>query len=139
LSSWLARRWRPIENRIRRLLHLRIRGLHHTVALAGGIEFAGSVRAIQSIDPEEPLEEQVAFLLRRDREHQERIADLSTRISDVETKAARELTEMHTRSRAELLIAIEREAAAYRPVRIFGAVALAIGLALSTAGNFATS
>jgi hypothetical protein len=135
-SRWLAPRWRSIENRIRRLLHLRPRSITHSVEVAGTIETAGSLSAVTSVAADADLEQKVEFLLRRDREEQQEINTLSERFESLERESARRLDELREQMEEHVSSELSSALADYRPVRIVGAVAVAAGLGLATAGNF---
>lgn len=135
-AAWIRTRWRPIENRLRRLLRLRGRPIVVQVSAAGSVGLAGSVTLRKSASAEATLEQKVAFLLQRDQEAQRDVSELAQRVAAIEADASRRLDELRGEMKEhvarELTTAIED----YRAARIGGAVALAIGLALTTTGNF---
>jgi hypothetical protein len=136
----LVRRVRPrlrqIENRVRRLVGLSARPITHEVAAGGALALGGSVSGVVGIDPDRPLEDKVAFLLRRDADTQSELNSLARRVGSIEAEGAKRAAEL----RAEMESHVERELAAakedYRIARISGAIVLASGLALTTAANF---
>jgi hypothetical protein len=81
------------------------------------------------------LEEKVEFLLGRDQEAQERENDYEARLSAIEGETPERLEELQRgmeRHVAEALEAAHRE---YQPLRILGAVLLALGLFCVTVAN----
>ncbi len=135
-SAWLEPRWRRLESRLRRLLRLGGRTHVIQVADAGVIAAGGRVSAIVTVDPEAALEAKVEFLLRRDRERQAALGDLAERVEDVERESVDRDDALSERMQTHVAESLGRAAAEYRPIRIIGAIALAVGLALATAGNF---
>jgi len=135
LSAWLRRRFGWIVNRVRRLIG---RPRVHTTGLGRPvlISRASSVSAVRSIREGAPLEDQVAFLLRRDQEAQRRENELSGRLTtlDEETgkrlEALRESMEQHV---ADSLTAAHEE---YLPLRVLGVLLLVAGVGCLTAAAF---
>jgi hypothetical protein len=136
LSQWAAKRWRTIENRVRRLFGLPPRAIVYEVGAAGEMGTAGSALAIHSISGDQSVEAKVEFLLRRDQEQQEAIGRLGQRITEVAKESESHIAdlrdELHRHVSSELAATAEK----YRAVRIMGAVALAVGLGLTTSANF---
>jgi hypothetical protein len=136
-SDWARQHWRPIENAIRRALRLPPRRRNYYLdAGAGTITLsAGRVSAIAGTSATS-IEDQVAFLLRRDRDTQEAINRLAERDDEIaeslrtEVAAAREDLTRHVST------AITAALAEYRPVRIGGVAALVIGLVLLSIATF---
>jgi hypothetical protein len=135
-SRWLDPRWRRLENRVRRLLHLPSRP-HVIVVGAGAIALAvgGHVRAEVSIDPAADIERRVEFLLRRDQEHQRALGLLGERLENIEHESEKRLQALREGMETHVTEALAATGASYRAVRILGALALFVGLGLSTAGN----
>jgi hypothetical protein len=136
IAGWIRVRWRPIENRLRRLLHLPGRPVVVKAEAAGALSLAGHVSAVKSIDEGASLERKIAFLLRRDLETQANVDSLGKRLGDLEAASERRLDEL--RGAMEAHVARELAAARedYRAVRIYGTVALALGLLSTTLANF---
>jgi hypothetical protein len=84
------------------------------------------------------LERKVEFLLRRDEEAQRGINDLTARVASLEQESRRRLEELRGRMEAHVSTELSTAVAEYRPARIIGTIAVAIGLALATAGNLVT-
>jgi hypothetical protein len=134
-AAWIGPRLRRIDNRIRRAFHLPRRPVVVELGSAGSVATAGRVTLLKSVKSDATLEEQVAFLLERDQEAQRDVGQLANQIADMEDLVRRRLGEL--RNEMTNHVAAERAAAEanYRPLRIIGTVALAIGLGLATAGN----
>lgn len=77
------------------------------------------------------LDKKAEFLLRQDQERQRDVNALRERVHTLERESLERLAE-HA-SRMERYVA--EAAAIYRPVRVIGSIALALGLGLVTAGN----
>jgi hypothetical protein len=103
-------------------------------ALAWESALGASARA--SVREGASLEDQVAFLLRRDQQAQERENALDARLTAIEGETPKRLDEL--RSGMELHVAEALAAAhrAYQEARIFGALLLVLGLGCVTAANF---
>jgi hypothetical protein len=122
---------------MRRLLRMKPRALVVDVTPGGMTLAGGRVHAIVSVNPQADLEHKVAFLLRRDQEQQEQIATLDERLDDLEEASAKQITDLREWAESNLSSALKQAAAENRTIRVVGAIALAIGLGLATAGNFA--
>jgi chromosome segregation ATPase len=136
LSRWLGHRVRIVINRVRRLLGMK--PLQKVVSLSGTAEASASARgsALVTISDDATDEEKIAFLLRRIHEAQQAVNTLSNRVTDLEEHVPRQLDQLREETRAHVsseLAAAEEE---YRPLRIGGTIALAIGLACTTVANF---
>jgi hypothetical protein len=136
LSRWITPRWRTLENRLRRRLRLRPRSVVHTAGAAGTIEMAGSVSAMKSVDPTATLGEKVDFLLRRDQEAQEQANAQAERVATLERESEKKLAKLREQMQTHVSTELAPASAEYRPARIIGALAVAIGLGLATGGNF---
>jgi hypothetical protein len=99
-AGWIRPRWRRFENRLRRLLRLPHRGVTHEVSVSGAIAAGGRVSGVVDFNRQAPLEEQVAFLLRRNVESQNETDALAARIAALEEE---------TRGRLEALRAVLEE------------------------------
>jgi predicted nuclease with TOPRIM domain len=91
---------------------------------------------MKSVSGAATLAQKVEFLLTRDQEAQREVNILRERIENLEIESSRRLgqarREIETRFAQELKTALEL----YRPLRIWGAVALLLGLACMTYANF---
>jgi hypothetical protein len=82
------------------------------------------------------LEEKVEFLLTRDQEAQRDINALRARIEDFEEESSRQLAESGRVIEASFEQKLRTALEEYRPLRIFGVIALVVGLACATLANF---
>jgi hypothetical protein len=135
LARWTRVHWRLIENRFRRWLGLPL----HTVVRSGSAVttagFGARVSGLVSTGAA-TIEAKVEYLLRREQEAQRAVNALSERVESLEAATSQRFGEL----RDELMTHVADELAAaqadYRTARIGGAITLALGLALTTAGNF---
>jgi hypothetical protein len=129
-----------VADRLRRLI-ARIRLLlgrpgHQVIGAAyiGSAASFGSVGLVATSGAS-TLEEKIEFLLRRDKDAQVGMNDLRDRVATIERESPERLDQL----RDGLIehVAAERAAAeaTYRTERTLGAIALAVGLILSTIGN----
>lgn len=136
LSRWLRLRTRQAANRLRRLVGLPPRQTF--VNLRAAVEANAALRGsvMKSVSSDASLEEKVEFLLSRDQEAQSRINVLTDRIEAIEAETPRQLDrlrdQMETHVTRELVAARDE----YRPLRIGGTIALAIGLLCMSVANF---
>jgi hypothetical protein len=136
-SAWLDPRRRRLENRVRRLLHLRPRAQVIEVGAIGSVTTMGNIGLLVTVNPDATVEEKVEFLLRRDRERQEAFGGLAGRVEDVERESVSRDDELGERMEKHVAESLDLAASRFRSIRLIGAVLLAIGLVLSTAGNLA--
>jgi hypothetical protein len=134
-AGWIRPRWRRFENRLRRVLRLPHRGVTHEMSASGAIAPSGRISAVVEFNREASLEEQVAFLLRRNVESQTETNALAARIAALEEETPGRLEAL----RAELEEHVSRTVATakedYRTARVMGALVLVLGLALTTLAN----
>jgi hypothetical protein len=135
LSQWLAPRLRRIENRVRRLLRLRGRNIVINVEPGTIVMSAGNLSLTKSVSADAPLERKVEFLLQRDQEAQRDSNALAERVATIERESPRRLDEVQERMETHVSTELAAALAEYRPARVIGTIALAIGLALATAAN----
>ena len=136
LSHWTGTHWRPIENRIRRLLHLPGRSIVINAEAAGVSILAGRVSAVKSVSADADIEQRVAFLLQRDQEAQRDLNLLAERLVDAEEKSERRLGELRGAMEAHVGHALTAAQEDYRTARGIGTIALILGLAMTTTANF---
>jgi hypothetical protein len=131
-GRWLDRRWRPIENRIRRALRLPGRSVTVSASAALSAAVAMSATAVVGVSETATLEEKVAFLLRRNEATQLQTAALAQRVDaiekDVERREGELRDELHRHIATELRSALEAD----RVLRVVGSGLLALGLLLAT-------
>ena len=134
-SRWAAPRWRRFENRVRRLVGLPPRAISVSVqgVTAAAVALGGT--AIVTITHGATVEEKVEFLLRRDQERQQSEAEMGRRITAIERESPQRLAELRSDMEARVADEVEAAKVEYRPLRVLGALALTLGLALSTLGN----
>jgi hypothetical protein len=132
IAPWL----RTFENSVRRLFRLRGRNVVVTVGAAGSVGLTGSVSAVTSVAEDATLERKVDFLLRRDQEAENQANAQAERIATLERESAKKLAEVREQMETHVSTELAAASAEYRPARIIGALAVAIGLGFATAGNF---
>jgi hypothetical protein len=133
-AGWTRRRWRPIENRIRRWLRLPPRTIFANIGLATEVSGASRISAVVSTGAD-TIEKQVEFLLRRDQETQKAVNAIHEQLGEIARAAESGLDTLRAEFTSHVAAEIATAQADYRAVRIGGTVALVIGLVLSTAGN----
>ncbi len=138
LSRWIAPRSRRFENRLRSLVGLRPRTIGHPTEVTGTIASGASVSAVVSVDPGASLERKVDFLLRRTEEAQQAENALTERVASLERESQRRLDELREHMEEHVATELGAALAEYRPARVIGTFAVAVGLALATAGNLIT-
>lgn len=135
-GAWVTVRSRLEADRARRLI--RRPAPERFVEAEAGVYGVAGVGAglIVGHDPDAPLEDQVAYLLRRDKASQEVDDRLTDRMTKLETESAERLDGLRREIEAKIADEIKAAAADSRGTRIIGTTALAIGLALTTLANF---
>jgi hypothetical protein len=132
LSRWLGRQGRRAANLLRRLLRRPPRGDVHVGAGTGTITLGGfPARGVVSTSAT-TLEEQLAYLLRRDQDVQVQTDALATRISRLETESPKQLEEARQQMEQHIADELAGLRAEYRPLRVAGTIAVVIGLACVT-------
>jgi len=134
-SRWLSRQWQRTANLVRRLFRKPPRAVVVTAGASSALGIAMSASAHVSTSAT-TLEGQVEYLLRRDQDAQREANQFAARLNRLEEESAERLIE--ARKQMEEHVARELDAAEqeYRPLRIAGTVALAIGLGCVTAATF---
>jgi hypothetical protein len=134
-SQWQRNHAHALLDGIRRMLG-RPRNVVIQVGAASAVTATGRASLMKSVSATATLEHKVEFLLTRDQEAQRDINTLREGIEDVEAAASKSLD----KSRREIVTRFERELKAaleaYRPLRVWGAVALLLGLVCVTYANF---
>jgi hypothetical protein len=136
LSQWLRVSARRVANRLRRVVRLPPRPT--VVTLEGLVHGRSMGRAsvTVAVSPGATLEEEVAFLLRRDQESQNRINALTERVAEIEGRTPAELEQLRARMEAHVAQELAAARDEYRPLRIVGTIALALGLICMSVANF---
>jgi hypothetical protein len=136
--GWWRPRWRRIENRIRLRLRLKPRPLIVSGSLSATAKTSGSLAAIVSTGAT-TVDEKVEYLLRRDRETQQRVNDLAMRLENVEAAHPEDLAVLRDELHRHFEERLGEAQADYRAARIAGAALLMLGLGLTTGANFLSS
>ena len=135
LSRWLRGRSRRVENRLRRLVGLPLRPVVYQASIGGAITLGGSVSGVVGTSAT-TIEEKVEYLLRRDQDAQRQANELAERVGGLERETSRRLDEARQRMEAHVASELATAHEEYRPLRIVGTVALAIGLVCVTLATF---
>jgi hypothetical protein len=134
-AQWQRRCGRAVLDHIRRILR-RPRNVVIQVGTASEVSAVGRASLMKSVSDAATLEEKVDFLLTRDQEAQRDLNIVRQRVEDLEADTSKRLDqlrrEIETRFTQDLKAALDE----YRPLRIWGAVALLLGLACVTYANF---
>ncbi len=136
LSRWLTDADRRAKNRLRRLFRRPPRT--RTIPLSSSISLRASMSAAATVAVSDgaPLEDKVAFLLRRDQEAQQRENKVAARLNALEQEGPKRLDD----ARAELKRHYEEKLTEalnlHRGHRIWGAILLAAGLLCLVAASF---
>ena len=137
MSAWMRRRARLALNRVRQLLRMDLRTeaveARVTLEATANVQASGEVRA----QPDSTIAEKVAFLLRRDQDGQRHLNRLAERVGIIETETPRRLEQLGDELKAHVERQLTVVAEAYRPLRIVGTIALALGLLAVTIATFA--
>ena len=131
----LRKAWDRLGAKVRSLLR-RPRHVTASTSVSGGIALGGSARGIVGVSPAATTEEKVAFLLRRDEETQNRIADLHEALARARTEADRKLADTRAELEERLMVEIRRALDLYRGQRLAGIGMLVLGAICLSAGNF---
>jgi hypothetical protein len=134
-SQWFRTTTRPLADRLRRVIgRPRVHVVH--AGVADEFAIAGSVSAVVSCNPNASLEERVEYLMRREQEAQARLNVHDDRLGAIEEQLPKRLDDLRAETQEHVSTSIIAAEWRYRPVRFIGAIALAVGLALTTAGKF---
>jgi hypothetical protein len=132
----VSRRLRSIAERIvrRTLGRPRAYAIH---AEAGSVIMTGaSLSGTVSVDPGASLEDRVNYLLRRDKAAQEKMGAFDKRLRTMEEDVPKRFDELCAETQQHVADEIRAAEWRYRPLRFVGALALGLGLALTTIANF---
>ena len=132
LAAVIRPRWRQIENQIRGLLRLPPHGITYDDAATVGMRIRIAAAGEVDFDPNAPLEDQVAFLLRRNRESQREMNALAQRVTAIEEWEPGRRAELRAYLEDHVARQLEAAREAYRIARIFGTFVLVLGLAVTT-------
>jgi hypothetical protein len=135
-GAWLSVRTQREVDRLR----LAIRRPRHQVVQVPGLAHAramGNPPSVRiSVNADASLDEKVAYLLSRDQDAQRVVNDLAGRVAAIETQLPGQLATLRDEMRTHVAAELAASEADYRPARIGGTIALAIGLVLVTVANF---
>jgi hypothetical protein len=135
VSGWLRVETRRAVGRIRLAL-----GRPRTQVIeVGGIastSAVGNISLLVSPNPDATLEERVEYLLRREQEAQTKLNAHDERLRAIEEQLPRRLDELRAETEEHVATELSAAESRYRPLRFVGALLLAAGLGLTTAGNF---
>jgi hypothetical protein len=135
-GQWQRKLGRTLLDHIRRILR-RPRNVVIRVGTASEVNLAGeSVSLMKSASVAATLEQKVEFLLTRDQEAQRDVNILRQQIKDLEVELLKRLDQLRREIEARFSRELEAALDDYRPLRIWGAVALLLGLACVTYANF---
>lgn len=137
LSSWLRRRARWVSNRIRRLFRMdpRPTTVEVGIALEGSAALSASAEVHAAKDL--TIAEKVEFLIRRDQNAQRDLNRIAKRVETTENETSRRLDQLGDDLKAHVERKLTVAAEAYRPLRIAGTLALALGLVAVSIAPFA--
>jgi len=138
LSGWLRRYGRRLANVVRSLFGRPTRGAVHQIRAAGESNVSATLSAVV-IPKASTLEEKVDYLMSRDQAAQDRVNTLDERIVRLETDSPRRLAEARRKLEDHVTRELVAAEAAYRPLRVAGTVALAVGLACSSLASYLAS
>lgn len=131
LSGWLRRQGRRAANVLRRLARREPRRFVVSADSGAYVTMGAQSSGIVGTS-ETTLEGQVAYLLRRD-EHAQREANaLAARVNRLEAESPRQIAEAQRQMEQHVAAELAAATEAYRPLRIAGTAALALGLVLVT-------
>jgi hypothetical protein len=136
LSAWLTHRSLLVVNRIRRLVGLR--PLQKIVSISAAEESSSTSRVAitKTLKADATTDETIAFLLSRDQEAQADINALTRRLYDLEADTPRRLDQLRESMEAHVAQELTTALETYRPLRVLGTIALAIGLICVSVANF---
>jgi hypothetical protein len=137
-SRWVRRRTRRTVDQVRLVVGRPRAQVVHVAGIDSAQAFgSASVSAIVSVNEEASPDERVEYLLRREREAQERLNAHDDRLRSIEERVPKQLEELRAESEEHVAKELTSAEWQYRPLRFIGAVALAAGLALTTTAQLA--
>jgi hypothetical protein len=134
-AAWLSSRFAGLSRMVRRLLR-RPRVVFGRADMAGAVTVGGHLLTKKSCAEHASLEEKVAFLITRDEEAQRDVQLLELTLKETTKRLEQTVEGKVAGLRRDLTSHVAETVAEYRRARIFGAVALAAGLACTTWANF---
>ncbi len=135
ISQALGVAGRRVVDRVRLLLR-RPRGQVIEVSGIGSASAVGGASLIVSVKADATMEERVEYLLRRDQEAQKKLNEHDGRLRAIEEQVPEQLDELRAETREHVSTSITAAERRYRPLKFAGAIALVVGLGLTTAATF---
>jgi hypothetical protein len=135
LGRWLEHWQRRCSNALRKRLGRPLHHMTHASAVEGHLGVTSSASATVSTGAP-TIAAKVDFLLRRDQETQGRLNETEARLRTLEQQLQLEVERVRVDAAHDLAREIRLADIANRGSRLVGAAALAVGLGLSTWGNF---
>jgi predicted Zn-dependent protease len=136
LSRWLRVRARQVANRLRRLFGLPPRPTFVDLKAAIQANSALRLSVTRAAPADATLEEKVDFLLGRDQEAQSSVNTLTDRVAAIEAETPRQLDRLRDQMETHVTEELAAARDEYRPLRIAGTIALAIGLTCMSVASF---
>jgi flagellar motility protein MotE (MotC chaperone) len=96
----------------------------------------GNISLLVTPNPDAPLEERVQYLLRREQEAQKKLNEQDERLRAIEEQLPKRLDELRAETEEHVSKSITEAEWRHRPLRFVGALALLLGLVLTTWANF---
>jgi hypothetical protein len=124
-----------LGDRLRRLLRRPRHKVVH-VGAGGAVAATGSISGVVSVSNQGSLEDRVEFLLRREEATQQKLNAHDERLRAIEENVPERLDELRAETEEHVANELSAAESRYRPLRFVGALLLAAGLGLTTAGNF---
>lgn len=124
-----------IENRLRRLLRIGPRG--RIASLSATVTGGASVSAVvtRGLSPGASIEQQVAYLLRRDEDAQTTFNAFASRVERIERETPAQLNALRTELQSHVEDRVSQRLADLRAARLWGVAFLMAGLALGSVAN----
>jgi hypothetical protein len=134
LSGWIRRRARQAADGFRRIVGRGLPAVVYETVPGGGVKLGGGDVTGRASTSATTIEEQVAYLLKRDQDVQRMTDDLGERLRLLEGESARQVASVKREMEQHVARELTAAEAAYRPLRVAGTVALALGLICATVG-----
>lgn len=135
LSAGLRRQGGALEARFLALIGRR-RDVAVHAGVASAVALGGRVSLLKAPGEAATLEEKVDFLVRRDKEAQDRENALGHKIEDLEAELDQRVSTLRDEMEEHVADALRAAHEYHLPLRRLGVVLLIVGLGCATAGNF---
>jgi hypothetical protein len=123
-----------LQRALRKLFRRSGRDVHAKADLSATLRLGGSLATVTGMSAT-TLEDKVEWLLRRDQEAQKQVSDLSKRLGELESAMPERLAALNESLNAHVTDKIAEAQSDFRATRILGALALTVGLGLTTAAT----